>query len=105
MRTSVESFRIGLAAFIVPFMFFFSPGLLMEGDWLTIARNLATALVGVWLLSAAATGYLLAPTKIVPRLSLLVAALLMIAGGIATDAAGVVLGAATWFWQRRVAAA
>ena len=32
MGTSVASFKIGLAAFIVPFMFFYSPAMLMEGS-------------------------------------------------------------------------
>ncbi|WP_089659969.1 TRAP transporter permease, partial [Franzmannia pantelleriensis] len=31
METSTTSFKIGLAAFIVPFMFFYSPAILMEG--------------------------------------------------------------------------
>jgi hypothetical protein len=32
MRTSVESFKIGLAAFVVPFMFFYSPRPADAGD-------------------------------------------------------------------------
>ena len=37
MRTSVESFKIGLAAFVVPFMFFYSSTLLMQGNWLNVS--------------------------------------------------------------------
>lgn len=104
MRTSVESFKIGLAAFVVPFMFFYSPGLLMEGDWLTIGRNVATAMVGVWLLSGAVQGWFFGRMAVPLRLGLLAAALCMIAGGWATDLAGVGLGAAMWLLQTRVAA-
>jgi TRAP transporter 4TM/12TM fusion protein len=103
MRTSVESFRIGLSAFIVPFMFFYSPGLLLEGEWLTIARNCATALIGVWLLSAAAIGWF-GPGRapVLVRLGLLVGAICLILGGWATDLAGLALGAASWAYQTRL---
>ena len=50
METSVASFKIGIAAFIVPFMFFYNSTLLMEGEWFAILRSAATAVVGVYLL-------------------------------------------------------
>jgi TRAP transporter 4TM/12TM fusion protein len=103
MRTSVESFRIGLSAFIVPFMLFYSPGLLMEGEWLTIARNCVTALVGVWLLSAAVIGWFgPARANAVMRLGLLIGAICLILGGWMTDIAGLALGAAAWAYQTRL---
>jgi TRAP transporter 4TM/12TM fusion protein len=103
MRTSVESFKIGLAAFIVPFMFFYSPGLLMKGEWITIVMNTGSALVGVYLLAGAVVGYLRARLNTVLRLVLLVAALLMISGGLLTDAAGLAIGVAVWVYQARMA--
>jgi TRAP-type uncharacterized transport system fused permease subunit len=33
METSVASFKIGIAAFIVPFMFFYNSAILMDGTW------------------------------------------------------------------------
>ncbi|PIP97077.1 MAG: hypothetical protein COW75_08635 [Rhodobacterales bacterium CG18_big_fil_WC_8_21_14_2_50_71_9] len=104
MKTSVESFKIGMAAFVVPFMFFYSPGLLMEGEWLEIARNCATALVGVFLLSAAVQGFFFGKVGVLLRLALLAAALLMISGGLLTDAVGIALGAALYVYQTRLAA-
>jgi TRAP-type uncharacterized transport system fused permease subunit len=92
---------VGLAAFIVPFMFFYSPAILMEGPWLTIGQNLATATVGVFLLSAAATGYFKAPLPLPLRVILLVGAIMMISGGLVTDLTGLGLGAAVWLWQMR----
>ncbi|MEM8752055.1 MAG: TRAP transporter permease [Pseudomonadota bacterium] len=94
MRTSVASFRVGLAAFIVPFMFFYSPGLLMEGDWATIVRNAATALVGVYLLAAAAQGWFFGPAGWAMRAALLVGALCMIAGDWRTDLLGLAVAGA-----------
>lgn len=51
MKTSVESFRIGLAAFVVPYMSFFSASLLLQGGVVDTARVLVSALLGIYLLS------------------------------------------------------
>jgi TRAP transporter 4TM/12TM fusion protein len=101
MRTSVESFKIGLAAFIVPFMFFYSPGLLLEGDWPTILRNCVTALVGVYLLAAAVTGWYFGRVGILERAALLAGAVCLIYGGLYTDFAGLAIAAALWLLQKR----
>ncbi|GAB5467391.1 MAG: TRAP transporter permease [Rhodospirillales bacterium] len=89
LETSVASFKIGLAAFIVPFMFFYNTALLMEGSWDAILRALLTALVGVYLLSAAVKGWFVAKDiAALPRIGLLVAALFMIEGGLMSDLIG-----------------
>ncbi|MFA7429068.1 MAG: TRAP transporter fused permease subunit [Rhodospirillaceae bacterium] len=92
MRTSVTAFRIGLSAFIVPFMFFYSPALLMEGEWGTIIHHVVTALVGIYLLSGAVVGYILgARLNLIMRAFTFVGALLMIAGGLMTDLIGLAI--------------
>lgn len=100
LATSVESFKIGLAAFIVPFMFFYSPGLLMQGEGLIIARNVLTALVGMYLLAAAVQGYFRGHLSWALRAALVIGALFMIEGDIITDAVGIGLAAAVYLWQR-----
>ncbi|MEM8701789.1 MAG: TRAP transporter fused permease subunit [Pseudomonadota bacterium] len=101
MRTSVTAFRVGLAAFIVPYMFFYSPGLLMEAGWLEIIRNAITAIIGVYFLSGAVQGYLMGPLGPIWRVLLLGAALCMISGDWRTDVIGVLLGAGLWVKSRR----
>ncbi|WP_225889877.1 TRAP transporter permease [Indioceanicola profundi] len=88
METSVASFRMGLAAFIVPFMFFYSPALLMEGDWLVILRSVLTATIGVYLLAAGLQGWFFGHISTWMKPLLILAALLMIEGGITTDLIG-----------------
>jgi TRAP-type uncharacterized transport system fused permease subunit len=101
METSVTSFKIGLAAFIVPFMFFYNGALLMEGEWPAIARSVLTASVGVFLLSCAVQGWFMGSGAAwFIRLGLLIAALMMIEGGILTDLAGVGLAVALYFVQK-----
>lgn len=102
MKTSVESFRIGLAAFIVPFMFFSSPELLMQGEWWMIARVSATAAFGVFLLASAVVGWFAGPLSLPLRLVLLAGALGMIDGGLLTDALGLAAAGLVWLLQKRL---
>lgn len=92
MATSFTSFKIGLTAFIVPFMFFYNAALLMEGEWFVILRAFVTACIGVFFLAAAIQGWFWgAHANWVVRGILLIAALCMIEGGFYTDIAGAVL--------------
>ncbi|MCE8035838.1 MAG: TRAP transporter fused permease subunit [Halomonas sp.] len=100
MATSVTSFKIGLAAFIVPFMFFYSPAMLMEGTWLQILRVGVTATLGIVLLAATVQAWFFGPVKIWMRLVMLIGALCMIYGGIYTDIAGLAIGGALFMLQR-----
>jgi len=102
METSVASFRIGIAAFIVPFMFFYNSALLMEADWFEIARALVTATFGVYLLSGGVIGWFgRAAASWLVRLMLIVAALMMIEGSIWTDLAGIGLTVVAFLIQRQ----
>ena len=91
MRTSITSFKVGLAAFIVPFMFFYSPGLLMEAPWYVSLRNLMTALLGVYMLAGAVQAWFMGPAPGLIRLVLLVGAVCMISGDWRTDLIGLVI--------------
>lgn len=92
MATSFTSFKIGLTAFIVPFMFFYNAALLMEGEWFVILRAFTTACIGVFFLAAAIQGWFWGShSNWVVRAVLLIAALCMIEGGLYTDIAGAVL--------------
>lgn len=102
MRTSVESFKIGLAAFIVPFMFFFSPALLMDGTWGQIAHVFVTASIGIYLLASAVAGWFFGRVGVVMRLVLFVAALFLIKGGWETDAVGLALAGIAYVIQKRI---
>lgn len=102
METSVASFRIGLAAFIVPFMFFYNSALLMDASVMEVARALITATFGVYLLSGAVQAWIFnQPAGAVTRLLLLVAALLMIEGGLITDVAGIASAIVAYLLQKQ----
>jgi len=102
LKTSVESFRLGLAAFIVPFMFFYSPAMLMRGDWFEIAHVTISASVGIYLLSASVQGWYFGRVGWPARIVLFAAALGMIKAGLISDAAGLAAGIALYLYQKRV---
>jgi len=101
METSVSSFKIGIAAFIVPFMFFYNSALLMDGTWPEILRAGLTAIVGVFLLSSGVQGWFIGSRSAwFVRVGLIVAALFMIEGGLVSDMIGVGLAAGLFFIQK-----
>ena len=101
METSMASFKIGLAAFIVPFMFFYNGALLMDATWLAIVRALITATIGVYLLSAGVQGWFMRVSAAwFVRWALVLAAFLMIEGGIVTDLAGVAVAVGAFLVQK-----
>ncbi|RDB42570.1 TRAP transporter permease [Halomonas sp. DQ26W] len=101
MQTSVTSFKIGLAAFIVPFMFFYSPAMLMEGTWVQILRVGVTATLGIVLLAATVQAWFFGPVKAWMRVVMMIGAMFMIYGGIYTDIAGLAIGGGLFLLQRR----
>lgn len=102
MATSVASFRIGIAAFIVPFMFFYNSALLMDAGWFEIARALVTATFGVYLLSGGVLGWFgQVSASWTSRIMLIAAALLMIEGGLWTDLTGVGLALVVFIIQKQ----
>ncbi|MEM6407842.1 MAG: TRAP transporter fused permease subunit [Pseudomonadota bacterium] len=101
MQTSVASFKIGIAAFIVPFMFFYNSAILMEGTWLEVGRAGITATFGVFLLSSGVQGWFMGGRPVwYLRVALIAAALFMIEGGWISDLIGVGLAALVFFVQR-----
>jgi TRAP transporter 4TM/12TM fusion protein len=57
MATGLAAMKFGWSAYVIPVLFAFSPTLIMIGAPLDIAVAILTAVVGVWLISAALAGY------------------------------------------------
>ena len=75
MKTGWEATKLGAVAFIVPFVFVYSPTLLAQGPLWLVTINFASALVGVLALSIALRGFFMTTVGIVPRALLFVSAI------------------------------
>ncbi|GAA1751560.1 TRAP transporter permease [Streptomonospora arabica] len=102
LRTGGHAVRIAISGFLVPYMFVFSPELLLQDvTWLTGTWAVATSLLGVWLVGLAVVGFV--NTRLHWSLRLLVAAagLAMLHSGWESDLFGLVVGGAVLGWQFR----
>lgn len=75
MRTGLEATRLGIVAYIVPFLFAFSPALLLKGSAMDVSLAAVTAIAGTVLLGVALTGYLFRDLAWLKRVLLGLAAL------------------------------
>lgn len=90
-KTGYIAMRIGIASYIIPFMFAYSPELLFEGPLATVLLATGTAIVGVICLAAAIEGWFFQPCNNLEKGLLFVAAITLIKPGITTDLIGLFL--------------
>jgi TRAP transporter 4TM/12TM fusion protein len=74
VKTGWEAMRLCAIAYVVPFLFVFSPALLLIGSWYAVVISIATAIVGAVLLGVGLVGYLFRPIGALRRLFFLLAA-------------------------------
>lgn len=92
-ETGFAAVRIGIAAFLIPFLFIYMPELLLRGSPLAIAVATARSAAGMWCLAASVQGWGRRPATALERLALLAAALLFVWPSPWADALAVALGA------------
>jgi TRAP-type uncharacterized transport system fused permease subunit len=101
-KTGNTAFRLGIAKALVPFVFVYSPALLLVADgftWAAFTTTLTGAMLGIGFLGVAFSGYMLAPLKMWQRWWVGLVALLFIAPGITTMAVGLALVAPIFLLQ------
>ena len=103
MKTGINATKLAIAAFVVPYIFAYSPLMLFEGEnitFFTVAQTALSALVGLFGIAAALNGFLF--TKINPlfRLVLVAAGVCMMIPGSLTDVIGLGVIAAIVVAQR-----
>jgi TRAP transporter 4TM/12TM fusion protein len=87
-KTGWIAFRLGIVGFIVPYMFAYSPTMLLIGEWWHVAITVITGAIGVICLAAAGEGYLIQPLKWYERILGLAAAIFLIVPKISFAAPG-----------------
>ncbi len=88
-QTGYMAFKMGLAAFIIPYMFIYGEPLLGVGSFFVIGRSVVTAVIGIYFFASAINNFYLVKTGIVVRVILLIASLSMISPQIYADGIGI----------------
>jgi len=109
-RTGITAFRLGLAKATVPFVFAYSPAMLIMVDGFTWGDFLFTTIscaIGVLVLGIGMTGYAFTHMGLASQTILVISALLMISPNVPMTLAGVVLAlpvlALNWRASKRAA--
>ena len=89
MRTAFAATKMAIAAFLIPYIFCFSPEmLLIDTTASSVVVIYATALIGIVAVAAALEGYLLTDMKIWERIMFIAGGIMLISPGGMTDAIG-----------------
>ena len=101
-QTGFTAIKLALAGFIIPFVFIYSPELLLTNvtSWPQFAFALVSALLGVVGLAITTEGYFRRPLRIWERLAAGAASLALIVPGMESDVIGYALFAGLWFITR-----
>ena len=93
MKTGLNATKLAIAAFIVPYIFAYSPALLFENisGWWEVAQICVSALLGIFGIAAALNGHLCKKLSWVFRILLAVGGLGMMIPGTLTDVVGLAL--------------
>ncbi len=100
LKTGFLAVQLGLAGFIVPYMFYYAPTLLLQGDLVHIIQNCGTAFFGVLCLSAATIGFLRRPLSWIERVIIFIGGAMFIDPGLLTDIIGAIILSYMYFSQR-----
>ena len=102
LKTGVTATKLAIAAFIVPYIFAFSPQMLfvdVTGAF-QVVQICISALLGIFGVAAALNGFLYRPIPALLRVAMAVGGLGMMIPGTATDIAGFVLVVGIVLYQR-----
>ena len=93
MRTGVNATKLAIAAFIVPYIFAYSPVLLFENvsGFFEVVQICVSAFIGIFGVAACLNGYMFKEINVVLRIALLAGGLTLIIPGLVTDIIGLVL--------------
>lgn len=91
------AFMYGITCYILPFMFFYGPGLLMQGEVMGIILAVASGALGVFCIASSVVGFMRHDLAPVVRIVVGLAGITLLHQGLITDAIGLGLFMGVWF--------
>ena len=104
-KTGWTGMRLGIAAYVVPFVFALHPALILKGAWGEIFLAIVASSTGTFLLAIGCAGFLFRSLNWIKRSLFCIAGLLLMlptwhGPWLIADAAGLLLGVGLFFWER-----
>ena len=89
MKTGVISVKLGIVAFVIPFMFVYQPALMLQGEPAALLTACMTSIIGVLGMAGGLQGYFIARCRMWERPLLALGGLALIDSGSLTDLIGI----------------
>ena len=101
MKTGLNATKLAIAAFIVPYIFAYSPQMLMENisSWVEVVMIVISAVLGLMSIAAALNGFFIRKIPVLFRLALTAGGLCMMIPGTFSDLIGFAVLAAVCVYQ------
>lgn len=104
IKTGINASKLAIAAFLVPYIFVYSPALLMiDVTLVQVVRIMITSLIGIVGVAAGVQGFLKVELNPIERILFFVGGLLLVTPSGQTDIVGAVILAVCYIIQRRKA--
>jgi len=103
MRTGLTAVKLGIVAYIVPFLFVYNSGLLLKGNPGEIALAIITTAVGFSFLAVAIQGYLFRKLPVLNRISFSIGAILLLWNNWISEIIGIaiIITLLLYEWRKR----
>jgi TRAP-type uncharacterized transport system fused permease subunit len=96
MQTGFHSLRLGIAKYILPFVFVYAPGMVFIGSWNQILLGIVGGFAGIYALTITTEGWCLARVGWPPRILMGICAMLFFVPGLKLAAVGLNLNLPYW---------
>jgi len=88
---ALKAMKLGIVAYIVPFIFAYKPSLLLKGDFVEIIEAFFFAVIGVYFLARGVEGYLFRPLGLIQRVILIISGIITMIPGYIFDIFGILI--------------
>lgn len=96
------AFLYGITCYILPFMFFYGPGLLMQGSVVDIILAVVSGAVGVYCIASFVVGYMRINLGRTTRIAAGLAGVALLHQGLITDAIGLIVFIGIWYFNKPI---
>ncbi|HCE08046.1 MAG TPA: C4-dicarboxylate ABC transporter [Oxalobacteraceae bacterium] len=103
MRIGWKATHIAIAGFVIPYMAVYAPELMLQGNWTVFSSSyiVCKAVLAIVLWGGAAVGYMWTPLKLIERVFITIAALMLVVALPVTDEVGFAMAVLFFVWHAR----